>query len=102
MPDIGDDVLGFLGIGGTDNTDRFVEGDVEGLGFSLKGFSIDADDIAGRHPVARSGRLAIEGHPTGVDQPVRFPAGADAGLADVLVEADGVVLGCFQTKEDYD
>lgn len=97
VADEGDDVFWLFWIGRTDDAYRFIEGDIERLGFGFERLTIDPDDITGRDPVAGTGGLVVDGDPAGVDQPVGFPSGADAGLADVLVEADGVVVGCFQT-----
>ena len=96
VTDEGDDVLRFLRVGGTDDPYWFVEGEVEGFGFGFQRLAIDADHIAGRDTVTGAGGFVVDGDPTGVDQAVGFAAGADAGLADVLVEADRIVVGGFQ------
>lgn len=99
VPDIGDDIFRLFGISGTDNTHRLVECDIKGLRFCLEGFAIDTNDVPGRNTVAGSGRLTIQGYSATFDQAISFATRADAGLADVLVEADGVVVGRFQTKD---
>lgn len=98
VTDEGDDVFRLFRIGGTDNADRLVERNVEGLGFGFEWFAIDADDIARIDSIARSRGFVIDGHTTSVDQPVCFPARADAGLADEFVQADGVVVVMVQTR----
>lgn len=96
VTDEGDDVFRLFRVCGTDDADWLVEGDIQGLRFCLERFAIDADDIAGIDPVAGAGGLVVDGHPAGVDQPISFPTRADAGLADVFVEADGVVVKLVQ------
>lgn len=96
VPDIGDDVFGFFGIGGTNDPYRLIERDVQGLWFGLERFSIDTDNVSRKYPIARPGGFTIQGYSAAIDQPVSFPARADTGLADVLVEADRIVVGCFQ------
>lgn len=102
VTDEGDDVFWLFRISGTDDAYRFIEGDIERLGFGFEGFAVDPDDITGRDPVAGTGGFIVDGDPAGIDQPVGVPTGADASFADVLVETDGIVVGYFQTKEVVD
>ena len=97
MPDKGDDILGLFRISGADDTHGFIEGDVQCLRFGFEGFTINADDIARMDTISCASGFVIDRHTAAIDQSVGFPTGADTGLADEFIEADGVVVGCFQT-----
>jgi hypothetical protein len=61
--------------------------------------SILRDHITRTNLIADPGKSSVDGHPTGVDEPIGFSPRTDPVLGEELVNADGVsheVLGTGQ------
>src|SRR5690606_5350154 len=93
MADEVDDVVLDRRLAGTDDSDRLVQRDVDMLALAsgdladLQRLAIDLDLVALAHFRADPAADAIDGDPAFGDQAVGFATRAEAGLADVFVEA---------------
>lgn len=87
--DIIDDVVAFgLDIGGADDADGFVEGDIDVLlGWLGNQSAVDADFVARLDFGAHFGYLAVDGHAAFLDELVGSPPGTKADLTQVFIDS---------------
>lgn len=85
--DVVDDVILFDAcIGGANDPDRFMEGDVHRFGISVyDGFAIDAHIIIGTHFRPHFGHLPVDRHPFRFNELIGRPTRAVPYLAEVFV-----------------